>query len=385
MSRKQSVVGVLGGGQLARMLAVAGVPLGVNFHVVDGKADVCAAQAAPVTACSWDDHDKLGAFADQVDVATFDFENVPADTARWLSARTRVAPNPDALAVAQDRMAEKTTFNAIGLPTADFMQVDTREDLERALAEIGAPAILKTRRMGYDGKGQFRLKSEADADAAWDALGEPAAQYGLILESFVPFEREVSVVAVRGRDGEFRAWPLTQNWHVDGILSMSLAPAPGAQALEGKAFEHARHLAEKLDYVGVFALELFVVDGDLKGNEMAPRMHNSGHWTIDGAVTSQFENHVRAVLGLPLGDTRARCPSVMFNWIGELPDVRAFLGVDDAHWHDYGKDPRAGRKVGHATVCGSDHAILRERVAAVAAALGRDDQAAPVLEALAKA
>lgn len=382
MSRKQSVVGVLGGGQLARMLAVAGVPLGINFQVLDGKADVCAAQAAPVTASDWDDHDKLGAFADQVDVATFDFENVPADTARWLTGRTRVAPNPDALAVAQDRMAEKTVFNAIGLPTADFRQVDTREDLDRALAEVGAPAILKTRRMGYDGKGQFRLKSEADADAAWEALGEPAAQYGLILEAFVPFEREVSVVAVRGRDGEFRAWPLTQNWHVDGILSMSLAPAPDAEALQAKAFDHAKHLAEKLDYVGVFALELFVVDGDLKGNEMAPRVHNSGHWTIDGAVTSQFENHVRAVLGLPLGDTAARCPSVMFNWIGELPDVQAFLGVDDAHWHDYGKDPRAGRKVGHATVCAPDRALLRERVDAVAAALGREDQAALVLEAL---
>ncbi|HET7267354.1 MAG TPA: 5-(carboxyamino)imidazole ribonucleotide synthase, partial [Oleiagrimonas sp.] len=311
--------------------------------------------------------------------------NVPADTARWLTARTRVAPNPEALAVAQDRLAEKTTFAAIGLPTADFRAVDTREDLQRAVAEIGTPAILKTRRMGYDGKGQFRLKSPADIDDAWQALGEPAAQYGLILEAFVPFEREVSVIAVRGRDGAFRAWPLTQNWHVDGILSMSLAPAPGADALQDKAFEHARHLAEKLDYVGVFALELFVVDGDLKGNEMAPRVHNSGHWTIDGAVTSQFENHVRAVLGLPLGDTRARCPSVMFNWIGELPDVQAFLGVDDAHWHDYGKDPRAGRKVGHATVCGGNHAALRERVAAVAAALGRDDQAAPVLEALAKA
>ncbi len=382
MSGRRPVVGILGGGQLARMLALAGVPLGAHFQVIDGKADVCAAQAAPVTACAWDDHDTLGSFAERVDVATFDFENVPADTARWLAERTRVAPHPDALAVAQDRLAEKTTFNAIGLPTAAFRTVDTRAELDRALQEIGTPAILKTRRMGYDGKGQFRLKSAADADAAWQALGEPAARYGLILEAFVPFEREVSVVAVRARDGEFRAWPLTQNWHVDGILSMSLAPAPDSDALAPKAFEHARHLAEKLDYVGVFALELFVADGELLGNEMAPRVHNSGHWTQDGAVTSQFENHVRAVLGLPLGDTAARGPCVMFNWVGELPDPAPLLAVADAHWHDYGKDPRPGRKVGHANVCAADAATLHDRIAALARALGREGQAAPVLAVL---
>ncbi|HEX7342150.1 MAG TPA: 5-(carboxyamino)imidazole ribonucleotide synthase [Rhodanobacteraceae bacterium] len=382
MSRKRPVVGILGGGQLARMLVLSGLPLGIRFQVVDGHADVCAAQVAPVTASAWDDHEALGALADAVDVVTFDFENVPADAARWLASRTRVAPNADALAVAQDRLAEKTTFHAIGLPTADFRAVDTRADLDRALAEMGAPAILKTRRMGYDGKGQFRLRSATDAEAAWAALGKPAAQYGLILESFVPFQREVSVVAVRGRDGEFRAWPLTQNWHVDGVLSMSLAPAPDAEALTPKAFEHARRLAEKLDYVGVFALELFVVDGELKGNEMASRVHNSGHWSVDGAVTSQFENHVRAVLGLPLGDTSARCPSAMFNWVGELPNVDAFLKVPGAHWHDYGKDPRPGRKVGHATVCAPDLTTLHERVAAVTTVLGRQEQAAPVLAAL---
>jgi 5-(carboxyamino)imidazole ribonucleotide synthase len=236
--------------------------------------------------------------------------------------------------------------------------------------------------MGYDGKGQFRLKTAADADAAWSALGEPAAKYGLILEAFVPFDGEVSVVAVRSREGEFRAWPLTRNWHVDGILSMSLAPAPVADDLAQRAFAHAQHLAEKLDYVGVFALELFVADGELLGNEMAPRVHNSGHWTIDGAVTSQFENHVRAVLGLPLGSTAARGASVMFNWIGDLPDPAPLLAVADAHWHDYGKDSRAGRKVGHATVCGENAASVRERVQALATALGREEQAAPALAAL---
>lgn len=383
MSARQMTVGVLGGGQLARMLTLAGVPLGVRFQVLDNHAEVCAGEVAPVMASAWDDQTVLAEFAAQVDVATFDFENVPADTARWLTGHTRVAPNPDALAVAQDRLAEKTTFADIGLPTADFRTVDTREDLQRAVKETGTPAILKTRRMGYDGKGQFRLKSDTDVDAAWQALGEPAGKYGLILEAFVPFDYEVSVVAVRSAAGEFRCWPLTRNWHVEGVLSMSLAPAcPANEAITAKAFEHARTLAEKLDYVGVFALELFAKGDEVLGNEMAPRVHNSGHWSIDGAVTSQFENHVRAVAGLPLGDTAARCPSVMFNWVGELPDVNAFLHVPDAHWHDYGKDPRPGRKVGHATVCAPDLASLHERVAAVAKAVGREQQAAPVLAAL---
>lgn len=382
MSRRQPVVGILGGGQLARMLTLSGVPLGVAFQVLDGKSDVCAAEVAPVTASSWDDQARLGAWAEGMDVATFDFENVPADTARWLAKRIRVAPNPDALAVAQDRLAEKNTFADIGLPTAAFRTVDTREELDRAIEAIGTPAILKTRRMGYDGKGQFRLKSRADADAAWQALGEPAAEYGLILEAFVPFQQEVSVIAVRTGEGEFRTWPLTRNWHVDGVLSMSLAPAPDADELAPKAFEHARRLAEKLDYVGVFALELFVADGELMGNEMAPRVHNSGHWSMDGAIASQFENHVRAVAGLPLGDTGTRGPSVMFNWIGELPDPTPFLAMTDAHWHDYGKSPRPGRKVGHANVCAPDVDTLRARLDMLARVSGREEQVAPVLAAL---
>lgn len=383
MSRRRPVVGILGGGQLARMLTLAGVPLGLRFRVLDGKSDVCAADVAPVMESAWDDRTRLGEFAERVDVATFDFENVPSDAARWLAGHTRVAPNPDALAVAQDRLAEKTTFEAIGLPTAAFRTVDTREELDRALQDIGVPAILKTRRMGYDGKGQFRLKSAADADAAWQALGGPAAEYGLILEAFVPFEREVSVIAVRTREGGFRTWPLTQNWHVDGILSMSLAPAPESDGLAEKAFAHAKRLAEKLDYVGVFALELFVANGELLGNEMAPRVHNSGHWSMDGAITGQFENHVRAVVGLPLGDTGARGHSVMFNWIGELPDPAPFLATSDAHWHDYGKDPRPGRKVGHANVCAADAAAMRERLRVLAEAMGRQEQVAPVIAALA--
>ena len=373
-------IGILGGGQLARMLALAGAPLGLRFLVVDSAIDACAGQIAPMVHADWRDFDALGDFARRIDVATFDFENVPAETARWLTGRTQVFPNPRALAISQDRLAEKTLFGEIGLDTAAFAAIDSRAELAAAIARIGLPAVLKTRRLGYDGKGQALLRNPGDADAAWDALGSTP----LILEAFVPFTREISVVAVRSRNGEFRHYPLTRNWHANGILAASLAPAPHTDTIESIAVAHALALAERLDYVGTFALELFDHGGRLLGNEMAPRVHNSGHWTIEGAVCSQFENHLRAVLGLPLGDTAARGVSVMLNWIGELPSVAAVLRESDAHWHDYGKDARAGRKVGHATVCARDAREMRERLARIGAALGRDAQVAPVLAALAE-
>ena len=364
------------------MLALAAAPLGVNTLVVDSAPDACAGQVAPLRVADWTDYAALEKFAAEVDVVTFDFENVPAETAHWLAERVAVFPDPRALAVAQDRLAEKTLFRECGLNTPAFEAVDTRVDLDRALANIGAPAILKTRRLGYDGKGQFRIKQLSDADAAWAALGAQANAHGLILEAFVPFERELSVLAVRTRDGDFRMWPLTQNWHTDGVLSLSLAPAQNVGALQKRAEELAHILAERLAYVGVFALELFVKDGDLLGNEMAPRVHNSGHWTIEGAIASQFENHVRAVLGLPLGDTSARGFSAMFNWIGELPDPNPVFRTVDAHWHDYGKQSRPGRKVGHATVCANNVSALVARVGDVARALHREEQAAPTLHVL---
>ena len=382
--KRQPVLGILGGGQLARMLALAAAPLGVNTLVVDSAPDACAGQVAPLRLADWTDYAALEKFAAEVDVVTFDFENVPAETAHWLAERVAVFPDPRALAVAQDRLAEKTLFRECGLQTPAFQAVDTREDLEQALATIGAPAILKTRRLGYDGKGQFRIKQLSDADAAWAALGAQASAHGLILEAFVPFDRELSVLAVRARDGDFRMWPLTQNWHTDGVLSLSLAPASDIDALQARAEELARILAERLGYVGVFALELFVKDGQLLGNEMAPRVHNSGHWTIEGAVASQFENHVRAVLGLPLGDTSARGFSAMFNWIGELPDAAPVLRTVDGHWHDYGKQPRPGRKVGHATVCATDAATLAVRIGDIAHTLKREEQAAPAVRVLAR-
>ncbi|MCI2246672.1 5-(carboxyamino)imidazole ribonucleotide synthase [Xanthomonas sp. PPL568] len=377
-----TTVGILGAGQLARMMAVAGVPLGLRFALLDPAADACAGQVAPLRVGDYADQAALAAFADAVDVATFDFENVPADSAAALAGQVPVFPSPDALAVAQDRLAEKTLFRELGIPVPAFAAIDTRADLDAALAQVGTPCILKTRRLGYDGKGQFRIASAADADAAWEALGAQAASVGLIAEAFVPFQREVSVVAVRGRDGEFRTWPLTENWHVHGVLSASLAPAQADAALERAAVAHARALAERLQYVGVFALELFCRDGELLANEMAPRVHNSGHWTIEGAETSQFENHLRAVLGLPLGSTRMRGHACMLNWIGAMPDAAPVLAQPGGHWHDYGKEPREGRKVGHATLREDTPEALAQALQTVGAQLQRDAQVTPVIAAL---
>jgi len=385
MTEAKKTLGILGGGQLARMMVLAGVPLGVQFRIVDPAADACASQVAPLLNVGWGALEKLEPFAREIDAATFDFENVPAATAEWLVDHARVAPNARSLAIAQDRVLEKNLFRQCGLPTAEFADVATRAELDAALARIGAPAILKTRREGYDGKGQFRLKTVGDADAAWKALGEQAGSRGLILEGFIDFDYEASVVAVRTADGAFDTWPVTRNWHVGGILSASLAPAPIGEAIGEAARARARAIAEELDYVGVFALELFVRGDQLLGNEMAPRVHNSGHWTIEGAVISQFENHVRAVLGMPLGDTSPRGLSCMLNWIGELPDRDALIAIPGAHWHDYGKAPRPGRKVGHATICGDDEAMLAERLRQVGQALGRGTQVQPVIDALAGA
>ncbi|MBB5768025.1 5-(carboxyamino)imidazole ribonucleotide synthase [Xanthomonas euroxanthea] len=377
-----TTVGILGGGQLARMLVLAGAPLGLRFAVFDPAADGCAGQVAPLQAGAFDDTAALAAFAAHVDVITFDFENVPAASAQQLAAQVPVFPSAAALAVAQDRLSEKTLFRELGIPVPAFAAIDDRAGLDAALARIGTPCVLKTRRFGYDGKGQFRIKTAADADAAWDALGAQAAKVGLIVEAFVPFEREVSVVAVRGRDGEFRAWPLTENWHVDGVLSASLAPAHVDAGLQAVAEAHARAIAERVDYVGVFALELFVRDGQLLANEMAPRVHNSGHWTIEGAETSQFENHVRAVLGLPLGSTAMRGHACMLNWLGAMPDAVAFLAVPGGHWHDYGKQSREGRKVGHATLRAETPQALAQAVGDAGTVLRREAQVGPVLARL---
>lgn len=373
-----TTVGILGGGQLARMLALAGAPLGLRFLVMDTAADACAGQFAPLLVGDFTDRVALGRFADQVDVVTFDFENVPAASAHWLAERLPVHPAPEALAVTQDRLAEKTLFRDLGLPVGDFIDVRSLPELQAAVGRVGLPCILKTRRLGYDGKGQFRIRSTTDIEAAWQALGAQVDRTGLLLEAFIPFQRELSVVAVRGRNGDFAHWPVTENRHVDGILSSSLAPARMSTTLEQAAVDHARRLAEAMDYVGVFALELFVHRDDLLINEMAPRVHNSGHWTIEGSETSQFENHLRAVLGLPLGSTAMRGHACMLNWVDELPDPLPVLAQPGAHWHDYGKSSRPGRKVGHATLRADTPQQLAEALRVVGDALARQTQVQPI-------
>lgn len=375
-------VGILGGGQLARMMVLAGAPMGLRFELFDPAADACGAQVAPLQVAAFDDEAALAAFAARVDVVTFDFENVPARSAKFLAERVPVHPDPDALAVAQDRLSEKTLFQSLGIPLPPFADIRSRDELAAKVAEFGMPCIVKTRRLGYDGKGQFRIRSAADIDAAWDTLGSQVEKTGLILEGFVAFDREVSVVAVRGQDGEFRAWPITGNWHVNGVLSASLAPAQLSAAQHEAAIGYARALAERLDYVGVFALELFCRGEELLANEMAPRVHNSGHWTIEGSETSQFDNHLRAVLGLPLGDTRMLGHACMLNWIGQMPDANAVLGQAGGHWHDYGKQARDGRKVGHATLRDDDAAALAGALERVGGQLDRGEQVAPVIESL---
>ena len=346
-------VGIVGGGQLARMLALAGYPLDLLFQVLDPAADACAGQVAMLLQGDYDAETRLERLAEWAEVVTFDFENVPATAALALERQVAVYPPPGALAAAQDRVTEKTLFWELGIPTPTFATVANLEDLHGAVARVELPAVLKTRRLGYDGKGQRVLRAPEDIEPAWRALGGVP----LILERFVPFEREVSVLAARSRDGATAFYPLVENHHRDGILRLSRAPclAPG---LEQAGWDYARRLLDRLRYVGLLAVEFFVQDGQLTANEMAPRVHNSGHWTIEGAETSQFENHLRAILGLPLGSTAAIGHSVMLNCVGTMPDRATALAVAGTHYHAYGKAPRPGRKVGHLTLRADDTETL---------------------------
>lgn len=347
-------VGIVGGGQLARMLALAGYPLDLHFRVLDPAADACAGQVATLVRGDYDNEAKLNELAEWADVVTFDFENVPAAAARVLEQRVTVYPPARALAVAQDRLFEKALFWELGIPTPTFATIDSLEELQGAVVRVELPAVLKTRRLGYDGKGQRVLRAPEDIEPAWRELGGVP----LILEGFVPFEREVSVLAARGRDGETAFYPLVENHHRDGILRLSRAPGT-APELECEGWNYARRLLDRLGYVGLLAIEFFVHQGRLIANEMAPRVHNSGHWTIEGAETSQFENHLRAILGLPLGSTAAVGSSVMLNCIGAMPEREAVLNVPAAHYHAYGKAQRPGRKVGHITLRAADSGELR--------------------------
>jgi len=371
-----TTIGILGAGQLGRMLALAGYPHGLRFRFFDPAPASPASHLAEQICAPYDDEGALRRFAEGLALVTYEFENVPVAAARLLERHLPVYPPPAALEAAQDRLAEKQFFQRLGIPTPPFAAVDDRAGLDAAVRQLGLPAVLKTRRMGYDGKGQALLRSPEDAADAWRQLGGQP----LILEAHVPFTRELSIIAVRGRDGATACYPLVENLHRGGILRRSVAPAPDVTPeLQEQAERYAARALDALQYVGVLAIELFEVPGAagcgahspaLLANEMAPRVHNSGHWTIEGAATSQFENHLRATLGLPLGSTAARGHAAMLNLIGATPEPAAVLALPEAHLHCYGKEPRPGRKLGHITLRADNPQTLAERLERLERLLG---------------
>jgi len=345
-----SRVGIVGAGQLGRMLALAAYPLGLSPLLLDKSADAPAAALAPMLVGDLEDPALLAELAARSDVLTFDWENISGTALAPLEPLIAIRPSAAALAVSQDRLLEKALFARLKMPVAPHARVDEPADLERAIRRLGAPGILKTRRLGYDGKGQYVVRTATDAESAWGQLGSSrVGAAGLIYERFQSFSREVSIVGARSVDGRMVAYPLSANTHVGGILRYATAPYVNRK-LERLARIYLRRVLDELDYVGVLAIEFFVVNGRLIANEMAPRVHNSGHWTIEGCITSQFENHLRAICGLPLGSTRPLGATAMINFIGNLPDRARLLELEGLSFHDYGKAARPGRKLGHCTI-----------------------------------
>lgn len=357
-------IGVIGGGQLGRMLGLAGIPLGMRCRFLDPAMDCPAAIAGELVVGAYDDPGSLATLIDDVDLVTYEFENVPAGAARLVAERATLAPGVRSLEIAQDRIAEKDFFRSVGVPVQPYRAVASDEELRDAVESIGFPAVLKTRRLGYDGKGQAAVRSAAAAAAAWASLDRVPCIY----EAFVPFEREVSIVATRGGDGSCVLSPLIRNEHREGILRVSIAPDPDAHPkLARAAHEAVRAILDGLGHVGTLAVEFFAVGDGLVANEMAPRVHNSGHWSIEGATTSQFENHLRAIAGLPLGDPAPRGCAAMVNLIGDAPDREAILAIPGTRLHLYGKRARPGRKVGHVTLLGEDPDAIESRLSALQA------------------
>jgi 5-(carboxyamino)imidazole ribonucleotide synthase len=348
-------LGVLGGGQLARMLALAAYPLGIDILCYESVPDTCANQVAKVTQGDYGDEAALKVFAQSVTCVTLETENLPLATAQAVAKYGKLLPNVTTLQFTQDRLLEKELLQSLDIPTAKFYQVNSHQDLQAAVAKFNLPGILKTRRSGYDGKGQVMLRKTEDID---QALTELQGQ-DLIYESFVPFDYEVSLICVRSQQGDILFYPLTRNEHREGILRVSQAPFAD-QNLQQQAEQYAVRLLERFSYVGIMAIEFFVLGGQLIANEIAPRVHNSGHWTIEGAVTSQFENHVRALAGL--GSTQARGYSAMVNFIGTQPDEEKVMAIAGAHYHTYGKSARPGRKLGHVTLNAASEALLLENL-----------------------
>ena len=340
-------IGILGGGQLGRMLALAGYQLGIEFRFFDPNSGAPVGQIGQLISAGYDDRAALDRFLKDIDVVTYEFESIPASTVQFVAERVRVFPSVKALETAQDRLFEKQLFQSLGIPTPKFAAVDSIEDLRKTVSDLGLPAVLKTRRLGYDGKGQYVLRQSSDVDDAFRALGKSP----LILEQFIPFQHELSVLGVRNVSGAEVFYPPVENRHREGVLRRSESPAPNiTPEVAAVAIDHCRRIMDRLEYVGVMALELFAVNGTVMANEIAPRVHNSGHWTIEGAETSQFENHLRAILDLPLGVTQLRGRSVMYNILGHIPEVSRVVAIDGAHLHLYGKAPTEKRKVGHVTL-----------------------------------
>jgi 5-(carboxyamino)imidazole ribonucleotide synthase len=351
-------VGVLGGGQLAAMMAEAGMPMGMDFVFLDPSPQACAGRHGSLLVADWADAPEQPALR-ACDRLTCDFENVPAEVLEALADGGMVRPGPKAFAAAQDRLVEKQLLERLGIPVAPFQAVGTRPDLLEALDRIGYPAVLKTRRLGYDGKGQAILNSSEDLEPAWAELGGQE----LVLEAWVDFRHECAITAVRSASGEICYYPPSWTLHSGGILRLAIGPGALAEGLTAQAEDMVARLLEELDYIGCLTLELFVGSEGLLANEFAPRVHNSAHWTIEGAWTSQFENHLRAICDLPLGRCDSRGLSLMLNWIGELPDRDRLLSVPGLHWHDYRKAVRPGRKVGHATVIAAGGSDLQAAIA----------------------
>ncbi|MFP4155516.1 MAG: 5-(carboxyamino)imidazole ribonucleotide synthase [Halothiobacillaceae bacterium] len=358
-------IGILGGGQLGQMLALAGMPLGYRFTFLDPGHQPCAARLGHHLQAEYDDVAALKRLGIECDLVTFEFENVPAAAIALISQFTEVFPGKAALSATQDRLEEKLLLQRLGVPVTDFCRVDSLDDLQAGAARLGLPAVLKTRRFGYDGKGQRVLRKPADLREAFEQLGGTP----LILEAWVPFNREVSLVVVRSRRGEIACYPLSENRHREGILHVSRA-RPG-DWMQAQAEQHAARIVEALGHVGAMAIEFFQVDDRLLVNELAPRVHNSGHWTQDGAVTCQFENHLRAIDDLPLGNTHAFCHAAMLNLLGEMPNRRDLLAVPGTHLHDYQKAPRQGRKLGHVNITAPTAPLLEQRLAHAEALLSR--------------
>src|SRR5882724_4764203 len=348
-------VGIVGAGQLGQMLALAGYPLGLDFLLLDPAADAPASRVAPVLHGPFTDARLLAELSHRCEVVTFDWENISVDALRALKDATRISPPIPALAAAQDRVSEKKLFERLGIPTTRWHAVGSRVQLTRAMREIGLPAVIKTRRLGYDGKGQAVVRTPEDAERAWEQLGAAP----LLYEEMIPFDCEVSIIGARSPRGETAVYPLNGNVHSEGILRLTRAPY-GPPRWQRLAASYLERVLAHFRYSGILTIEFFVRGGKLIANEMAPRVHNSGHWTIEGAVTSQFENHLRAILDLPLGSTRPLGYSAMINLIGRLPPREALLAHEGVHFHDYGKQPRAGRKVGHCTVVEPTH-LRRDR------------------------